>query len=59
MALAINSRDETLPNSLIKGVKIGKDELNSICGRVHSEPEVFDESKPSCESRRTGAGSCR
>jgi hypothetical protein len=45
MAFAINSRGETLPDSLTKGVKISKEELNKICGKVHESPEVFDESE--------------
>jgi hypothetical protein len=45
MAFAINSRGESLPDSLTKGVKISKEELNSICGMVHKNPEIFDETE--------------
>jgi hypothetical protein len=54
MAFAINSRNDKLPNSLIKGVKIGKEELNSICGKIPDTPEEFNETelrKPANKSR--------
>jgi hypothetical protein len=46
----LNGEGSELPKSLTHGIKIEKDELNKLCGTVHTEPVNFDATKLTSET---------
>jgi hypothetical protein len=49
-AFVLNGEGADLPKSLTHGIKIEKDDLNKLCGTVHTEPVNFDASKLTTET---------